>query len=185
MGSEERKKQLSIWCFKLLSSPLYNQLQGHCVRKHWWRDAAPDWRQREGTMGSCNNGTGWNKPWCMWPSTSPSVHTLPMWNHLMHVLLLSVVNQNWGRGSSLLQSPPTTRSWCMLGRALIKTWEKKVLDLWGVLAECENGLKAFCVAWSGEMHVRGWCLWGCRNWAGDVSVGGMEGKKGKGMWGMS
>lgn len=26
------------------------------------------------------------------------------WTHLMHVLLLSLVNHNWGRGVSLLQS---------------------------------------------------------------------------------
>lgn len=88
------------------SSLLHNQPQRNRVREQQWRDAAPDWRQREGTMGSCNNRAGWNKPRCMWPSTSPSVRTLPMWNHLMHVLLLSLVNHNWGRGSSHLQSPP-------------------------------------------------------------------------------
>ena len=163
-----------VW---LLSSVFHNQPQTHRVKKQQRRDAATDWRQREGTMGSCNNGTGWNKPQCICPSAPPSEHTLPMWNHLMHVLLLSLVNHNWGRGRSLLPSP------CMWGRVLRETC-KRVLDLLGVFTECEKVLRALCGAWSGKERVRGWCLWGCKKgWAGDVSVGGTGGEKG--MQGMS
>ena len=43
-------------------------------------------------------------------STPPPVHTLPMRNHLMHVLLLSLVNHKWGMGSSLLQSTPPLKT---------------------------------------------------------------------------
>lgn len=42
-----------------------------------------------------------------WQTLVPVPFYLPYtpWNHLMHVLLLSLVNHNWGRGGSLLHSP--------------------------------------------------------------------------------
>lgn len=113
---------------------------------------------------------------------------LPLCAHTPHVKPSDVCTaaltcqSQLGEGQQPLTKPP---SQCMQGRVLKKTC-KKVLDLRGVLAECEKVLKALCVAWSGKQSVRGECLWGCKKgWAGDVSVGGTEGKKGKWMQGMS
>lgn len=194
MGSLEdtklKEERTPVW---LLGSPhlcLSNQLQEHSVKAPV-EGCRPRLETERGNHGELQQWkwlkqTGW-----MWPSTSPSVHTLPMWNHLMHVPLLSLVNQNAGGGGlQLPHKSPTTRSRRTLGRAIIKTWgreKKKGLDLWGVLAECENVLKALCASpdagrWVSEVG----CLWGGRkDWAGDVSVGGTEGKKGEGMWEMS
>lgn len=122
-----------------------------------WGDNTPDWRQKKETMGRCNNGTGWNKTQCMCLAASPTVHTLPMWNHLMHVLLLTLVSHNWGRG--LVQSPPRS------------AWKGRFLIFEGYSHMTRFYFKVLCTARSGGEGVRG-CKHG---WAADVSVGGMQG----------
>lgn len=64
------------------------------------------------------------------PLPPPPVHTLPIGNHLMHVLLLSLVNHKWGMGSSLLQStPPKTHTHIRTSRCMEGKSCKKVHDL--------------------------------------------------------
>lgn len=123
---------------------------------------------------------------------------LPLCAHTPHVkpsdactAALACQSQRWGwEGPQLPHKSPTTRSQRTLGRVIIKTWggeKEKGLDLWGVLAGCENVLKALCespdverrVSEVGVLEAVGRTELGMCRWVG------RKGRKGNGVWEMS
>lgn len=189
MTPSSRGRKPPVWF--LNSSPLcFTTSCKSTVWEHRWRDAAPDWRQREGTMGSCNNGSGWNKPGVCGPPPPPLRTHSPCETIWCMYCCSHLSIKTGGRAARPSQSP-ATRSRRLLGRALIKTWRgKKKGGSWS-LRGFSRSVKMF---WRPSLCLLMWrdecqrlvSLWGWRkDWAGDVPVGGTDGKKGEGMWEMS
>lgn len=169
------------WCFRHLVSPYTSRLcfTTSCkdAESETWRDAAPDWRQREGTMGSCNNGTGRKEKTVYVPLY------LPLWAHTPHVKLSDARTAALTCQSQLgegLQPLTNTSSLTVHVREGIKKDMQK-RGSWSLRSPHREWRSLDDIMYGLICKVSEAGVWEAirRPELGDESVGGLEGKKRK------
>lgn len=144
------------------------------------RDAIPDWRQREGTMGSCNNGSARKNSVCaLLPPplcTQSPCETIWCMYCCSHLSITT-----GGRGVAYykaLHPPYTHTAHAQQGIKKKKDMQKGFFVSEQHLQSVKKFIKGLRF---GKEVVRGWCPWGNRQgWAGMCPWVGPKERKEKG-----